>query len=273
MPWTFFSRTFGNNTGGGGGGGTPPTAPTLAVSDNADGTGGVATISGGDAGSTHTVQSQTVDGELGTATWTTRGSRAGNGTVNVAPGNGYYWWRVVASNANGTSLSNLVYQPLTSGVQALYERILVAVQARIQTLSLTGIASGSILLRKVPWDRDIGTAKTYAYPVVQVSPHGQETMVPTAGTNQKDDVGYAVLVSMMDIDNQRQTYQREQRLRWREAIARTFRHARLPGISEVFDCVVEPNVVVHAPNWLDQNLWTSFLVLRFVARESRGFGT
>ena len=255
------------------GSGTAPTAPTLAVSDNADGTGGVATITLGDAGSTHTVQSQTVDGELGTTTWTTRGSRTGNGTVNVAPGNGYYWWRVVASNADGESVSNLVYQPMTSGTLALYDRILTAVQARIQSLALNGVANASVIVRKVPWDRDAGAGKTYAFPIVQVSPHGQEQMVPTAGTNLKDDVGYAVLISVMDLDNQHQTNLRERRLRWREAIARTFRHARLPGITEVFDCVVEPNAVVHAPNWLDHNLWTSFLVLRFVARETRGFGT
>jgi hypothetical protein len=135
------------------------------------------------------------------------------------------------------------------------------------------VASASVLVRKVPWDRDVGTGKTFAFPIIQVSPHGQEQMNPAAGTNLKDDVGYGVLVSVMDLDNQSQSNLRERRLRWREAMIRTFRHARLPGITEVFDCVIEPNVIVHAPNWLDHNLWTSFFVLRFIARETRGFGT
>jgi hypothetical protein len=267
LSYYFASGFFGNRVASGA---TPPTAPTLAMSDNADGTGGAATISGGDAGSTHTVYSQTVDGELGTDSWTSRGSRAGNGTVNVAPGNGYYWWKVVAGSSGGESVSNLVYQPMTSGTDAVYERILTGVLSRIQGLALDGVANANIVIRKVAWDRDTGSGKAYAYPSIQLSPGVRETINSLAGTNDKDDIGYPVLVSILDLDNQNQTTNRARNLLWREKIVKAFRNQRLPGVTEVFNCVVEPNAVVHAENWLNQNLWTSFVVLRFTSREARG---
>lgn len=258
--------------GAGAGAAAIPTAPTLAVSDNADGTGGVATISGGDAGSTHTVYSQTVDGELGTSTWTSRGSVTGNGTVAVTPtADRYYWWYAKAVLSGSQSISNLVYQPITSGAFSVHYQCLLAAQARIQGLSLSGIASASIRVQKVPVaSADLwGATKTYAFPGIILSPLGTERMNPMAGTNVRDDVGYPVVVSIFDADNQSVTANHNKYLLWRQKIARAFRNQRLPGVSEIIYATVETGPILDPAQWM-QNRFHSAMTLRFTSREIRG---
>lgn len=87
----------------------PPTAPVISVIDNRDGTGGVISIVGSDAGSTNRVYSL----QHGDANWTLQGTQFDDGNVIVAPGNGSYWWFVESETAGGIAASNLVYQPLT----------------------------------------------------------------------------------------------------------------------------------------------------------------
>lgn len=268
MPFTFFGRTFGNN---GAAGPTLPAAPLLSMADNGDGTGGVATISAADSGASITVYSQTVNGELGTNSWTARGSRAGNGTVSVAPSSGYYWWQATAATAGGVAISNLVYQPLTSGAEAVLHRLLQAVRARIQGLALASILNASVVVRKVPSERNVGAAQAVKYPCVQIAALGAERIDPHQGTNQKDDVGYPILVTLLDKENdQSPTTNLARNLLWREKIIRAFRQQRPVGVPECFTCAVEPAAIVDPATWLAQSLWSSSLVLRFTSRESRG---
>jgi len=250
------------------GGGSATPAPTLAVSDNADGTGGVATITGAAAGAAVTVYSQAVDGDLGSAAWTSRGSRTGNGTVSVAPGNGFFWWKAIASAGGSEATSNLVYQNCSDGLAAVHHRCLAAVQSKVRALGLAGLDADSVLVRKLPIDRGLGPQ--VSLPAVLVTPE-RETMPPGAGVNLRDDVGYAVAVTLVDRDNQEPSLSANlnQYLRWREQIARAFRHQRLPGVPEIVTCTVEPAGVVGADAWA-KNLYVSSLVLRFTSREQRG---
>ncbi len=269
MSWTFFSRTFGNNTGAVGG--SPPAVPVLAATDNGNGTGAVATISGSTAGTANTVYAQFVNGELGTSTWTSYGSRIGDGTVSLSLAVGYWWLKVESTSAFGSATSNLVYLAVTSGTLALWERILTAAQARIQTLSLSGVPSGNVLVRKVLTDRDVGAGKTYQFPVIQLAPGPRESMNPTLGTTERDDVSYPVLVAMIDPDPQHNhTTNRARNLLWREKIAKAFRNQKLAGLTEIYTCAVEPSSIIHPANWLESALYTSFLVIRFTSRETRG---
>lgn len=269
MARYWFSRTFGNNSGGAGA--APPAAAALAVSDNADNTGGVATISGGDAGVTNTVYSQRVDGELGTAAWISRGSRSGNGTISLTIGGtltaGYYWWRVQSVTAGGSAESNLVYQPLTDGASAVLYRCLTAARSRIQGLSLSGIANVSVVIRTAPLDRHFHSGDV-ALPGVVLAPVLSEQMSAAAGTNLRDDVGYPIGVFILAADNQTLTPVAAQ-YKWREQIARAFRNQKLPGVSEVWSCVVEPAAITEPGAW-NRNLYVSALILRFFAREVRG---
>jgi hypothetical protein len=268
MARYWFSRSFGNNSGGSA---APPAAATLAVTDNADNTGGVATVSGGDAGATNTVYSQRVDGELGAATWTSRGSRAGNGTITLAIGGtltaGYYWWRVQSVTAGGSAESNLVYQPLSDGSSAVLYRCLTAVQARIQGLGLSGIANASVVIRQAPLDRHFKSGDL-VLPGVVLAPVLTEQMNTTAGTNTRDDVGYPIGCFILAAGNQA-IAPTAAHYKWREQIARAFRNQKLPGVSEVWSCVVEP-AAINDPGAWERNLYVSAMVLRFFAREVRG---
>lgn len=241
---------------------------TLAISDNADGTGGVATISGA-AAETITVYSQTVNGQLGTATWTSRGSRSGDGTVNVSPGDGYYWW--YASGAT-SGISNLVYQNLSSGTQAVLYRCLTGVQALVQSLALSGVANGSIVVRKLPIDRFSAAGEGLSLPAIVIAPWGTETMRAADGTNERDDVGYPVAVTIFAADQQHLTQDLDTYTKWREQIARTLRQNTLSGVSEIYTCQIEPGPIVDLAAWVQKTLFVSGLVARYTSREVRGFG-
>ncbi len=251
--------------------------PTLSIADNADGTGGVATISGATAGTIQDVFAQKVDGDLGTNTWEMVGTRTSDGTVNVTPTaglTGYYWWHCEStdesdsgSDSGGaddeTVISNLVYQNLTSGSEAVMEQCLTGVQSRIQGLSLLDIPNANIVIHKAAEESKVPK------PAVIISPAGPETMVPTAGTNVRDDVGYPVFVGIVAADNRDQTTDRAKYLKWREQIARAFRNQHLPGVTEVYTMQIETRDVV-SPSWFTNNLFVSSMVIRCVSREVRG---
>ena len=238
--------------------------PTLSAADNADGTGGVATISNGDAPSTHEVFVQSVNGELGTATWISKGSRLGNGTVNIAAASGYYWIKLEASNGSESVTGNLVYANFTSGDEAVLYQCLAAARSRVQGLSLPGIANGSVIVRKVPDDKNI------MKPCVVIAPLGRENLDATDGTNNRDDVGYAVLLAFLDGDNQNQTSNHNRNLLWREKVRQAFHNQRLPGVDSIINTVVEPLSVTDAAAWFERNTFVSTMILRFISREPRG---
>lgn len=75
-----------------------PVEPTLAVVDDADGTGATATISGGDNVATNEVFTAEFNGETGALSdWTSKGSRTGNGDVDLSLSNGYHMAHVESS--------------------------------------------------------------------------------------------------------------------------------------------------------------------------------
>lgn len=254
--------------GGGSGSATPPDSPTITVADNADGTGGVVTITGSTVGATNTVYSQAVDGDLGTAAWVDQGDRTGNGVVAVDPGDGYYWWQVISSNANGTAASNLVYQPMTDGANSIHYRCLLAVQSRIQVLSLAGVANDSVRIQPFPIPRDFGTGLTYSLPCVLVSPYGNERADEGQGTNIRDDFGYPIPVAMIAANNHSLAVENA-KLKWREQIIRAFQNQRLPGVAESIRSIVEPGPVVVPADWTKQ-YWASSVTIRCICRATRG---
>lgn len=241
----------------------PIVAPTLTVADNADDTGGVATLTGGDAAATNVVSVQSIDGELGTDEWTEAGSRTGPGTVDISATSGFYWVKCESTKATETVVSNLVYQRFTTGDDAVLEQCLTAVKARIQGLSLDGIANASVKIHKVPDDSKV------TRPAVVIGPAGAETNSLPAGSNRRDDVGYPVFVGIVAADNQDQEANRARNFLWRERIRRAFHAQRLPGVPLVFTCGVETRDIV-APDWFASMRFVSAVVVRCFAREPRG---
>jgi hypothetical protein len=95
----------------------PPLAtPALAIADNADGTGGVATITGSTAGTDNEVFGRRLDGQR-TTPWVSFGSRSGDGTVAIAAEAGEFLFYVLgmATGVSGTckTVSNVVHVRLT----------------------------------------------------------------------------------------------------------------------------------------------------------------
>lgn len=240
---------------------------TLSITDNGNGTGAVATIGGGQPTATNIVYTAPVPGVLGSVTWTNSGNRVGNGTVALSLAKGYYWAHVSNTLVLAdtiTEVSNLVYFAVTDATEAVHERCLDAVQARIQGLALSGIPSAQVYVRKVPWTRET------TFPCVQIAPIGAEKIPRAGGTNLRDDIEYPVLVVIVDKDDQKQQTNRDRDLLWRQRIIKAFRNQRLPGVSEVHQCVVEPQAINPPKDWIEQSAWVSAVRFNFVTREARG---
>lgn len=260
-------------TRGFGGLSTPsgPSTPTLTVADNGNNTGATATIASGSAIAANVVYTTPLDGNY---TWTNSGNRSGNGTVSLTLDAGIYLAYVESTLNSQEVVSSIVPFVVTTGADAIYMQILEAVQSRIQTLSLTGIASASVLLRKVNTFKGIGVQEAspaIAYPAIVVSPAGTELTATNAGTNERDDTGYAVMVGVVDTDEQALTDNMNRNLLWRERIMHAFRNQRLTGVTEVNACAIEPREPVRFSDWVSGK-YVSLLVLRFTAREVRGLG-
>ncbi|MBX9788594.1 MAG: hypothetical protein K2Y37_06735 [Pirellulales bacterium] len=148
----------------------------------------------------------------------------------------------------------------------LWLRILAAAQTTIRALDLAGLPDEAVLVRPVAGDRDIGAGRSHALPVVELSLHEAEREAARRDVNLHHDVDYPVLVTILAAERPDLPENLDRWLAWREAIAAAFRHQRLAGVSEVYDCAVEPGRAVQDATLLRQRLWASTLVLRFVAR-------
>jgi hypothetical protein len=114
-----------------------PSVPTLVVTDNGDGTGATATISGADAQTTNTVYYSMRARVL---SWANGGNRVGNGNISISLDIGSYFFYVVSQNGIGCqSISLIVTLAVTDGsAKAILVRVLDAV-----TSELNGAVSGA----------------------------------------------------------------------------------------------------------------------------------
>jgi hypothetical protein len=237
---------------------------SLAITDNADGSGGIATLAG-TSGATVALYATPFTGTFGPLAWSLIASRTGDGSINVdpAPGIGYYlWYAQLTSNPN--NVSNIVYQALTSGTQSVHYRCLTAVAAQITALSLAGIPSSQIAVRWLP--RTFDGVETL--PLIAVVPLGKEGQ-PGVLTGV-DDIEYPVVVAIVDAGQQAFQASLAGRLLWRQSIFRTFRHQRLTGVPEIITTDVDPDFVV-SPELFAKNYFVSAIKFMFRSREARGF--
>lgn len=245
-----------------------PTAPTITVTDNEDGTATV-TVSGSDVGTTNTafyapVNYDPYDG----SNWTTADNITGDGDIDVTPTyvrnrGGVYLWRVESSDGT-VAHSNIVQNRVSGSSQTTYERILEAVHAQIAGAGLEGILTNEVKLQTVPDKIDRR--------LILVAPTDPERML-TGGrqrSNARDDTVYPVTVVYADAANRKQTAdKRDQWMRWRQDIARLFRSQHLTGVDEVYDCTITYRDSFDASAWFKENLCVGAMVLNFTAREVR----
>ena len=120
-----------------GGGGGAINTPVLAVADNGDGTGAVATITNATSGTTNTVMVGNWNHGIGTVSFTSGGSRTGNGTVSLSLAVGTYWAYVQSTATDAEEPSNFVFFRVTDTVTALpiNERIGLEILDRLETVT------------------------------------------------------------------------------------------------------------------------------------------
>jgi hypothetical protein len=144
-------------------------------------------------------------------------------------------------------------------------RCIQAVHDEIQGLDLDGLASTHVHNRKLP------SAERLDYPAVICSlPPGEgEQMV--GGLNASEDVGYPVAVTIIAAENRDWSLDTDgdRCCLWREKIILHFHNKRLPGVSEVYHCKVEPRQTIDTEAFMDRNLLVSVLVVRCIARQAR----
>jgi len=150
---------------------------------------------------------------------------------------------------------------------AVQYRCLSAVHSTIQGLGLDGIANASIVLRKLPSDREQDSDGRIPSPAVVVSlaPFPETNL---GGTNARDDWGFPVYVAICKASNQSLTVD-EAVLDWRQTIRKAFHWKRLSGVSEVMYCLWEPQAVINLEHFFERNLDVSSAIIRCVTREAR----
>lgn len=235
------------------------TVPTFTVVDNGDGTGATATI-GGTSGAANAVLVASWSGTDSTG-WLSKGSRTGDGTLTLDLDPGYYWAQLLCDGVP----RGLAYFRVSDSEYSIHYVAALAAQAAIRSLALADVDSDNVLVQKVPWDRPANDN----YPKIIISTIGTETMRKGAGTNVRDDVGYPLMISIIDKDKQTLEDNHSRNLLWRQRIAQGVRNQTLGSIPEIYDCTLEPRAIVD-PGWFQQNKWHSSMVLIPLSRERRG---
>jgi hypothetical protein len=133
--------------------------------------------------------------------------------------------------------------------------ILTAVRTAINNLSLTGV--DEVRVRVAPDDGK------HVYPGITVSPR---TELEFPGTNNLDDIGYGITVTMVSNDDADVT---EDDLvgDWRQKIRKKFIHQKLAGITNCCTVLCDFDRYDVENN---RNLTISVLGLRVIVRETRG---
>lgn len=240
-------------------------ALTLAITDNANGT-ATATIGGMNPAYTADLFYMAVDGTFATNVWVYAGGQLGNGTIaGIACGAGYFWWHYdVVDPPNEVDVSPVVYARVTSGQQSLHYQCLDAIRARLQSMTFTGLAGSSIVVRKFP---SIESGLTL--PAIVICPWGNETVNKTEGVNTRDDYYYPCLVGIAAADNRDLTANLASYLMWRQQIMEALHNQRLPGVAAGAFGAVDTQSIVNLDAW-QTNIWASTLLVRFQVRRPRG---
>ena len=221
---------------------------TLSVIDNQDGT-ATATVAGS-GGALVTVYAADWPG----SSFSAAGQRSGDGEVELDLACGPHWAYALTAAGYG----NLTAFRISNSEQAVFARCLAAARDVIRGLSLAGLASDQVDVRKVPLDPDDMQA-----PRIIVSPV-PETITPA--WNVTDDVGYGAMITMIQASNRDPDDGTDPFLLWRERISRALRSKALPGVSEVYNVVIEPAVVV-LPEAFQSMYDVGALVARCIAEE------
>lgn len=148
---------------------------------------------------------------------------------------------------------------------SIWWRICKAVRDKMQGLGLYQLTSDRIYLQKKPRRN----AELDLLPAVYVFPDRDN--YPTRGTSQREWVRYGVGVVTVISEKEHQLNDFDLELYWREKIANHFRHQRLPGVDEVYDCTIETGSLFAQSKFFGEGLDVNVLTLRFTAAQPRSY--
>jgi len=133
----------------------PLAIPTLTLTDDADGTGATATISGSTVGTTNAVFTSRWLGGFVNAAFTSAGSRSDDGTLALNIHLGYHWAYVSSTKAGEDGVvSAMGSVRATDGEDSDWKQCMDGIVAKIQTLSLAGLLPANVEGGKFPFDRE-----------------------------------------------------------------------------------------------------------------------
>ena len=178
-------------------------------------------------------------------------------------GTGVNDWLLVHSSdgANASKRPKLAF----TYEYSVHYQCAIAVRDEIRTLKMPGLPDAQVIAQKLPWHEGEDL------PACIVSTWQPETMAPSKGTNLRDDIGYPVHVSFVSVGGRQEalTYKHPRMLLWRQQVARHFRNQRLTGVSEIWQCLIEPANTFLPAEFL-RNVDHSQLTVRCMSREHRG---
>lgn len=244
---------------------------SLTVSDNLDGSGGVATISGSDPAAVNTLLYAPWTVAQHNQMWFTGSNRTGDGTISISSlALGTYFWMVDSVLAGSHSFSNIYMQAITDvaetppHVQAL-NGLVAKIQALITAGRITGIDIDKVVAIWTP--RELDQIDSANLPQILLAPIGKENEVGLL--TSQDDIEYPVYIAIVDRSNQ--DYFSNIRLRslWRNVIAKAVRHQRVLGATTVMTTGLKYDWTLD-PAAFRSNLHFSGLLALPRSRELRG---
>lgn len=245
-------------------------AATIAFTDSQNGGGFTVAVSGTNVAATNTLYAQLA----GASTWQTIDDRTGDGNITGTLAPGYYFFHLVSELAGDQSCSNVLgLCGVTRDDEAVYEAILNAVQAEIQSLTgstLSWVASANVVRRDTHplFDSDLFGLQMPG--CVVVTDGNSEVKLP--GTNVRDDILYSVPVVLLESKVDADADPARLML-GRQVVRRHFSEKRLTSIpaavADIYRCEVQFGKVC---DYLEDNLGVtgSELLINVYSREARG---
>lgn len=237
---------------------------TIEATNNGDGTATV-TVTDSGGGSVTVYATQVGTTWASSISWSSVGSRTGDGTATATTGKGAFWLYALT----GSTPSPPIYLYVSDGTETVTKQIRDKVQARIRNLSLSGINSANVEVFDILDEHAVKAVR--GSDRILIAPGGGESDTDE-GPIQVDDWEHPfVIVHALAINAKTAT--ESERERWRtirERIRRAFINQTLGCDDYYVRCqsfrAVDP---IHPQFW-DEGILASILVPVFTAREPRG---
>lgn len=246
---------------------TPPAyAVTLSVRDDPPNDRAKYTVSGTSGGAWTLFRGLLTTATQRTIAWAVAATGTGDVADQNLAGSGHYYWQLAVGDG-GTGVisdwSNLLYRPISDAAACPHEQIVVAAAEAIRLMNFEGITSVKIVEqiypRRLQIDGDLPMMAVAAYP----------NEIPMGKLNSRDDVGYPVLVAMLDSGGYDDISKRGRWLKWRHQLASGLRNQRLLGAELVYTTEWQPSGIVD-PRALQSNTMVGAEVFVFKHRGTRG---